>query len=579
MDLEDSKQVMNKADNFLSVILYFFERYPFYSLALMAGMLLMSLTEVVGVTSMLPLLNVGLGQEAPADNALYDAIIGFVNYLGIEVSFTGLFILVVALLIARSVINLLLGIFVTYSRTVITRNMRAEVVDSLREVSWSFFTKQPSGIIVNLVSSEVERASSCFTILHKFFTSIFLFVFYLIVGVSVTSPILWTAFAVGAISIIALRPLIRLAKQAGAGQTQHLRDLTSELLQGMMVYKAFKAMSKEGRLLGQLGSHNNKLAMASRMAIIAKRILMFSQEVLVLSVVAVGIYSGHIMMEMSLSEIGFLAVLLLKIYSQISHAQRQYQSLVDVQATLIRMLENLIDMKKSKEVWSGTSSVDRQVSIKFENVEFSYDEEEILKGTSFTLLQGSFTTLVGPTGAGKTTVVDLLCGFYKPNKGRVLVNDTDLQLISLQAWREKIGYVTQEPLLLNDTIYNNVAAFADDISDEKVKKALIVSGAWPFVERLPDGWHTSVGERGAQFSGGERQRIAIARALAQEPSVLILDEPTAAVDAKTERAICEAFKKLKGTMTIIAISHQPAIAAIADQVLEIDNGVIKKQTR
>jgi ATP-binding cassette subfamily C protein len=187
---------------------------------------------------------------------------------------------------------------------------------------------------------------------------------------------------------------------------------------------------------------------------------------------------------------------------------------------------------------------------------------------------GSFTTIVGPSGVGKTTVVDLVTGLLRPQQGEIWIDDFPLAKIDLKKWRQMIGYVPQETLLLHDSIFVNVTLGDEEPREEDVENALRAAGAWEFVSIQSHGMHTVVGERGHKLSGGQRQRIAIARALVHKPSLLILDEATTALDPASETAICETLQKLAGEITILAISHQPALMKVADHVYRLQDKTV-----
>ena len=169
-------------------------------------------------------------------------------------------------------------------------------------------------------------------------------------------------------------------------------------------------------------------------------------------------------------------------------------------------------------------------------------------------------------GTGKTTLTDLLLGFYRPDEGEILIDGVPLNEIDLRSWRRSIGYVPQELILLHDTILANITLGDSSIGEERVMEALHLAGAADFIARLPEGLATEVGEKGARFSGGQRQRIALARALVHRPKLLILDEVTSALDAETEVEICENIREISKTVTVLAISHRQAWIDIADHV-------------
>jgi ATP-binding cassette subfamily C protein len=181
---------------------------------------------------------------------------------------------------------------------------------------------------------------------------------------------------------------------------------------------------------------------------------------------------------------------------------------------------------------------------------------------------------MGPSGAGKTTIAYLLTGLLRPQQGQIWIDDMPLDEVDLRQWRRMIGYVPQEIFLLHDTVLRNVTLGDPGLKEADAEAALRAAGAWEFVQALPSGIHNSVGERGTSLSGGQRQRIAIARALAHRPRLLILDEVTSALDPESQAAICRTLRDLRGQLTILAISHQPAVVDAADRVYQIQNGAV-----
>jgi ATP-binding cassette subfamily C protein len=199
-----------------------------------------------------------------------------------------------------------------------------------------------------------------------------------------------------------------------------------------------------------------------------------------------------------------------------------------------------------------------------------------LNGVSLEIPAGGFVGIAGASGAGKTTIADLIIGLVHPQQGSILIDGVSLAEIDLTAWRKQVGYVPQEMFLFHDTIYNNVVLGDTSISRAEVEEAIRAAGAREFVSRLPDGIDTVIGERGGRISGGERQRIAIATALVRKPKLLVLDEVTTALDSKTEAEICATLRNLSGQVTIVAISHQPALMNEAHSLYRIEAGRVDK---
>ena len=180
--------------------------------------------------------------------------------------------------------------------------------------------------------------------------------------------------------------------------------------------------------------------------------------------------------------------------------------------------------------------------------------------------------LTGPSGAGKTTIADIILGLYRPDRGRVLLDGWPLDEIDVHGWRRLVGYVPQELALFHDTIFANVALGDRKIGEADVRQALELAGAWTFVAGLPDGVMTLVGERGTKLSGGQRQRIALARALVSKPRLLILDEVTSALDPDTEWQIVQGIRELADAMAVLAITHRPAFLEVADRLYRVADG-------
>ena len=248
--------------------------------------------------------------------------------------------------------------------------------------------------------------------------------------------------------------------------------------------------------------------------------------------------------------------------------------MVKVESAFWSLKDKTQAAQQAQESLTGTYEPALTRSIRLENVSFGYDESLILENVSIRFPVGSFTAIVGPSGVGKTTVVDLVTGLLRPRQGQIYIDDVPLEKIDLKKWRRMIGYVPQETLLLHDSILMNVALGDKDLTAKDVEDALQAAGAWEFVSNLPQGIHTVVGERGHKLSGGQRQRIAIARALVHKPKLLILDEATTALDPENEAAICETLRKLSGKITILAISHQPALMKVADQAYRLQNKTV-----
>lgn len=212
--------------------------------------------------------------------------------------------------------------------------------------------------------------------------------------------------------------------------------------------------------------------------------------------------------------------------------------------------------------------------MRLEKVDFSFAGQQVLRAVDLDLPIGQISVLTGPSGAGKTTISDLILALHEPDSGHVLIDGVPLRQLNRAAWRSMIGYVPQELILFHDSVFANVALGDPAITEEDVRAALEAAGAWDFVASLPDGLMSIAGEKGAKLSGGERQRISLARALATKPRLLILDEVTSALDPDTERDLCQRLKALASEKVILAITHRLGFLDIADRVYRLEDGAV-----
>jgi subfamily B ATP-binding cassette protein MsbA len=212
--------------------------------------------------------------------------------------------------------------------------------------------------------------------------------------------------------------------------------------------------------------------------------------------------------------------------------------------------------------------------IEFKNVSFAYEETKVLHRVNFSLQRGKTIALVGPSGGGKSTLADLVPRFYDPTEGEILLDGVDLRDFALSDLRSLMGIVTQESILFNDTVFNNIAFGIDGVTESEVIDAAKIANAHDFIENLENGYHTSIGERGSKLSGGQKQRISIARAVLKNPPILILDEATSALDSESELLVQEALTKLMQNRTTLVIAHRLSTIQHADEILVIERGQI-----
>lgn len=557
---------------------FFVVGYPWRTTLILALLTVGGLSEGIGIAALLPVLAVASGDEV-ANGGFGSVIVNTLQAMGLPLVLEWLLGFVVVAIFLKALLGFLSQAQAGYATSLIARDLRLQLIRAVMHARWHFFTQQSVGELTNSISSEAERAAGAFTGATKLFASTFQAALFATVAIAMSWQVTAAGLIFAAISIVIVRILLRRARSAAQDYTDTLKSLTARLSDGLGNIKPLKAMRCEDRLAPLLEAQTQTLNKARRREMLNYAGLQSINEPLMAVLLGVGLYIALTRWSMPLAELLFLAIVFVRLVGHISAMQGSYQGVVRTESAFESIRTATRIAEKNSEIWSGREKLKLENCITFESVSFGHQETLVLRDVSMRIAAGKCTTLLGRSGSGKTTLVDLIVGLYQPLEGVIRIDDKPLAEVDVAIWRGQIGYVPQETILFNDTVLNNVTLGDPSFSRDDVEAALRAADAWSFVSMFPEGLEHMVGERGAQLSGGQRQRISIARALVRKPTLLILDEATAAVDPNTEAAICDTLAKLKGQVTILVISHQFAFAEIADVSYEVRDGVVTKSRR
>lgn len=482
----------------------------------------------------------------------------------------------IGLIVFKALLNRYLSIRQTKFLDGYTLVLRDRLYDAVSHAGWEQLASRKQADTINLFTAQCSQVSSAVNSMISLFTSLVTASIQVAIACWMSLPITVVVCVVGFALILIFLPLRRKSRQFGDEMIRISRDFYSELFNQLNSIK-------EMRTYGVEAAHAQSYRALNRAFLDAqvKYVRMRAMPTVVYSIAAAVLVSVVFMLSVIVMEIetARLMVMVL-IFSRLWPVFSSWQSTILNIQTYIPALEKLnnavaeLNASASEQYGSEPISFTRKIS--FEDVAFRYASSEsmVLENIHFSLEYGKITALVGRSGAGKSTIADLLMGFLHPESGQICVDDVPLTSENTLAWRKFIGYIPQNPLIINASVRENLRRFHPDATEAEMIEALKRSVAWDFVEKLPQGLDTVLGDQGVRLSGGERQRIVLARVLMGNPKVIILDEATSALDYESENAVRDVLRTLQTDAAILVIAHRLATVLIADEAVVLKHGKI-----
>ncbi len=456
----------------------------------------------------------------------------------------------------------------------IVKRIRNRMLENILNLDLSFFHKFRSGELISRSINDIERIRAVVSSMIPEMAREALTIIALIGYVIYLNPKL--SFFALVILPLALWPLSKLAKKMkklSHKSQEKISDLTSRLSEIFNNIEIIKANAAEKFEIKRFKEDNEKYFHYNLKAIKTNELVSPLMETLgAIAVAAVIIIGGREVIDGNMSVGSFFSftAALFMLYTPIKRISSLYNKMQDAVAASERIFY-LIDQKSS--IKSGKKRIKDIEELEFKNVFLHYEENEALKDINFKVKKGESIALIGESGGGKSSIVNLILRFYDPTKGEILINQENIKNFDLKDFRKNISVVTQRIYIFNDTIASNVA-YGDKIDEKRVIKALKEANAWDFVKEMKNRIYTKINEFGTNLSGGQRQRIAIARAIYKNPQILILDEATSALDRESENKITKALENLKRERITFIIAHRLSTIKIANKILFLKEGKI-----
>jgi len=542
-------------------------------------MVLDGFTGGMGVVMLVPLLSLagiaGKGDGAPWLGALTD-FLGHYDATSrlVVVLFIYLFLVIAQALIGRTLSILNSEIVQGY-----TKHLRVSLYKSVIEAEWICFRGKRRSDIVNAFSNEINRIAAGTVFFLKIAAQLIVAGFQLCVAFLMSAPMTLFVLICGIVVFRYMNGTFGASRQLGASLRRINQDFTARVTEQLNSIKESKSFGVEGSQLERFVSIADKAQKnLTDFARLQSRTTLVYKVGAAVAVSAL-FFLSVVYLKVEPSALIIIVYIFARLWPSFTTFQGNYQSLLAMLPSYAALKESVADLMAHAEKFENTSILSQsrlQPSIiRFTDVCFRYGDDGgfALKDVNFEIQAKSMTALVGKSGAGKSTIVDLLLGLLKPDRGTIMADDLVIDERSLRVWRREIGYVPQEPFLFGGSIRENLLMFNPGASEEEINEALHLSAA-EFVQSLPHGPDTVIGDGGLRLSGGERQRIVLARALLRKPSLLVLDEATSSLDNESESRIQYAVEGLSDRIAVVVIAHRLSTIRNADTIIVVDSGKI-----
>ncbi len=536
---------------------------------------LSSLSEGLGIGVLIPIFSFITGTPAFGTDVISRNIGAAFAYLDIQPRLAPLIILICSLFIAQAVLKLIFGYVISRMVANFENEKRKAIYENSLYASWPYLLQQKIGHLQHMLVNHLAFVFSSLRSIAHGVTDVTGLVVYVGIALSISPTITLATLAFGAVFLFISNPLTARIKKYAEKRTEMAHGLARYIAENSLGLKTIKAMAIEDSVMKFANKLFDRFTIARKMISFTKAIssvILQPFSIIFISTVFAVSY------KLPGFDLGIFVATIYLIHRTFIYVGKAQEVLNEMQDTIpyvksIDELEN--ELRINREATGGAESFVFDRDLVFKNVSFAYSPEmKVFENLNLVIRKGEMIGVIGPSGVGKTTLVDLLLRLFEIGGGAILLDGKNISEINLKEWRRNIGYVSQDIFLKNTTIEHNIKFYDDLVSDERMAEAAKMVGIYDFIMSLPAGFQSIVGERGVLLSGGQRQRVVLARVLARSPKILVLDEATSALDNESEAVVKSTIEKLKGDITIIAIAHRLTTITGSDRLLVLGDGEV-----
>jgi ABC-type multidrug transport system fused ATPase/permease subunit len=502
-------------------------------------------------------------------------IVRCVSAVGLEPSLPVIAALFVALLAIKSAFSACVQLAATRVHFTLVRESLTELLRSFLGAGWGFFVRNDQGTLGNTLLRETDKIGVAFETTTLILAHLMRLTAYLVMALLLAWPLTLMTLGLLALALLPFHLLGRVSYRIGAAHTSAANEFQGSVIETLSASKLVLGYGNQDKALARIGESLGPYLKSAVQYVMVRAVSPIAFEPLGFLIALIVLYVGASIQQVPLSTL-FIILYILKSGSALAMTVMNEKNRLENVAPSLEQIDRLHAEALRMAQPSGARRFERlERGISFNDVRFSYPgHPETLKGVSLSIHKGRMTALVGRSGSGKTTFLDLLMGFHFPDAGDVLVDGVSLRDLDVASWRRRLGFVPQDPFLFHASIRENLLWANESASGAELRRACAAANATEFIDELPQGMDTVVGDRGVRLSGGQRQRVAMARALLRRPELLILDEATSALDSQSELLIQRSVEALSGDVTVIAVAHRLSTIQKSEMIYVLDQGRI-----
>ena len=551
--------------------------YVVFILSLMAA-----LTEGIGIALLVPFLSV-LDSSGVAEANMPESLRRIVDALGVAGSMPKILACIGLAMLLKSAIQVTNQMYGLWLTTSLRRELKARVFDAYATMTYRYYARHSTGHFLNVLGTQVGGLISAFGQLKAFVIRLIQATAYLFVVMMLTWQFGLLAIAMGGLMYLLFRKLNNYVRELSRETSLETSQLNKQLVQSLQAFKYLRSTNMMGglrqRVMASIDRVTDHVHKKSMWGIVTEQVAEPVTIILVIAVISVQVF----LLQEPLAPILVALVVFQRALRTVVGIQGAWQKTLQGVGAIEMVEDELGALAANREPDGDVELGTLRYGIELDRVLFAYDEStgDVLKDVSITIPVRTTVALVGESGSGKSTLVDILTLLLRPRAGEVRIDGVPGNRVRLASWRSQIGYVAQDSVIFDETIAANIAMQDVEPGDEtmmaRIRRAARRAHIAHFIEKLPDGYFTIVGDRGIRMSGGQRQRLAIARELFKEPSVLILDEATSSLDSRSEQRIRASIDALRGQMTVVIIAHRLSTIRNVDRVYVLDGGRVVEE--